>query len=81
MRDKEETLALVLATIERVGKIKLTEAQYDDNLLRLGIDSIKAIQVINDLEDELDVVIDDSQLRHFTSIRAIAAYIETMPND
>ena len=40
----------------------------------LGLDSLKAIQVVNQLEDDLDIMIDDVHLQKFTSIDAIASF-------
>jgi acyl carrier protein len=77
-KTKDELLQLVIKTISEVAKIEITENQYEENLLTLGVDSIKAIQIVNELEDELDIMIDDSNLKYFNSIQAIADFIENM---
>ncbi len=75
---KEELLQLVIDTIFKTTKIIITEKDYDTNLLQLGIDSIKAIQIVNDLEDELDIMIDDSNLKYFVTINAIAEFFDSL---
>lgn len=75
---REQLIALVTETIFEVAKIRIPPDQYGADLFQLGLDSLKAIQVVNNLEDRLDVMIDDSHLRRLTSIHAIAAFFETL---
>lgn len=73
-----EILDAVIKAIEKAAKIEITEQMYDTNLFSMGLDSIKAIQIVNDLEDTLDIVIDDSNLPKFTTISNIAGFISKM---
>jgi len=76
---REELVKLVTEAIFATAKITVRPDQYRENLFQLGLDSLKAIQVINTLEDRLDLMIDDSHLRKFTSIEAIADFFESLP--
>jgi len=70
---------LVTETIFKVAKIRIPPDKFGANLFQLGLDSLKAIQVVSDIEDYLDVMIDDSHLRKFTSIDAIADFFDSLP--
>ncbi|MBF0502679.1 MAG: acyl carrier protein [Candidatus Riflebacteria bacterium] len=76
---RDELVAMVVDTFFSVAKIHVSEDRFDENLFHLGLDSLKAIQVINSIEERLDVMIDDSHLRKLTSIRAIADFFEALP--
>jgi acyl carrier protein len=76
---RQQLIDLVTETILAVTRLPITPDQYDRNLMELGLDSLKAIQVVNTLEDRLDLMIDDSNLRRFTTINAIADFFEGLP--
>ena len=76
---RERLVEMVTEAIFEVAKIRIPPDRYGSNLLQLGLDSLKAIQVLNILEDRLDVMIDDSNLRRFTSIDAIADFFDSLP--
>ncbi|MFZ2955739.1 MAG: acyl carrier protein [Candidatus Ozemobacteraceae bacterium] len=76
---REELITLITETLFTVAKIKLSPQQYEENLFSLGLDSLKAIQMLNNLEDRLDVMIDDSNLQTFTSIKAITDFFDSLP--
>lgn len=73
---REALIEKIVAAIKKVSGISIAPEKYGDNLFALGLDSIKAIQVVNMLEDELDLMIDDAHLPKFTSIDAIAAHFD-----
>ncbi|PKL47231.1 MAG: acyl carrier protein [Candidatus Riflebacteria bacterium HGW-Riflebacteria-2] len=75
---REELIEKIVAAIKKVSGISIAPEKYGDNLFALGLDSIKAIQVVNMLEDELDLMIDDAHLPKFTSINAIAAHFDSL---
>lgn len=75
---REQLIEMIVAAIKKVSGINIPPEKYDDNLFALGLDSIKAIQVVNMLEDELDLMIDDAHLPKFTSINAIAAHFDNL---
>lgn len=76
---RDELIDIVTDAIFTVAKLKIAPENYAANLFQLGLDSLKAIQVINSIEDRLDIMIDDSQLKRFTSINAIADFFESLP--
>lgn len=59
---KEITIESVLEIINSVQDIKVTLDQCDDNLLELGMDSIKFIQLIVSLEEAFECEIPDEKL-------------------
>jgi len=54
-------------------EIKLEANLKDD----LGIDSLDAVELIMELEDELDVTIEDSEAQSFVTVGDIVALIES----
>ncbi|MBF0545608.1 MAG: acyl carrier protein [Candidatus Riflebacteria bacterium] len=76
---REELIKLITETLFTVAKIKISPQQYEQNLFALGLDSLKAIQMLNLLEDRLDIMIDDSNLQTFTSIKAITDFFDSLP--
>jgi len=76
---REELIKTVLESIESVSKIRIPPEKFRENLFSLGLDSLKAIQVINLIEDKLDIMIDDSELKNLTSIDAIVDFFEALP--
>jgi len=75
---RDALIEKIVAAIKKVSGISIAPEKYGDNLFALGLDSIKAIQVVNMLEDELDLMIDDAHLPKFTSIDAIAAHFDSL---
>ena len=71
---REELVERVVAAIRTVAGIEIPPEKYGENLFALGLDSLKAIQVVNALEDDLDIMIDDVHLQKFTSINAVADF-------
>jgi len=75
---REQLIEMIVRAIKKVSGINIPPEKYGDNLFALGLDSIKAIQVVNMLEDELDLMIDDAHLPKFTSIDAIATHFDNL---
>lgn len=75
---REQLIEKIVAAIKKVTGISIQPEKYGENLFQLGMDSIKAIQVVNLLEDELDLMIDDAHLPRFTSIDAIAEHFDNL---
>jgi acyl carrier protein len=74
-------LEIVLASIRARAGIELTQDQFDDDLVGLGVDSLAAIDVANDMEEALGIVIDDREIVRFRTVNMIARYFETLrPN-
>lgn len=76
---RDELVTIVLEGIATVTRLRIPPERYGDDLFALGLDSLKAIQVVNFIEDRLDIMIDDSELKRFTSINAIADFFESLP--
>lgn len=75
---REQLIGKIVDGIRKVTGITIPPEKYGDNLFQLGLDSLKAIQVVNQLEDELDLMIDDIHLQKFTSINAIAEFFDKL---
>lgn len=69
---------LLVATIREVSGVAIPPERYGEDLFRLGLDSVKAIEIVNRMEDALDLLVDDADLRKFVSIDAIADHFEGM---
>ncbi|WP_041700147.1 acyl carrier protein [Clostridium sp. BNL1100] len=56
------------------------KAATEDNLSEVGINSIKFIEIVVELEKEFDVEFDDDELdfRSFTTITSICDYLESL---
>lgn len=74
--DRAALTDLLAATIRDVAGIAIPKERYGDDLFRLGLDSVKAIEIVNRMEDALDLLVDDADLRKFVSIEAIADHFE-----
>jgi acyl carrier protein len=73
---KIDLLEILLKSIKDNTNIEIKQNQYDENLTDLGIDSIFAIEIANDMEDALDIVIDDRDIVKFETINLIVEYFE-----
>lgn len=76
---RDELIAIVTRALADVARLRVGPDQYGENLFQLGLDSLTAISVINRIEEDLDLMIDDSWLKRFTSINAIADFFENLP--
>lgn len=64
----------LLQSISQHANVMVQPAQYDEKLNNLGVDSIYAIDVANDMEDMLDIIIDDRDILQFDSVNNIMNY-------
>ena len=71
---EEELTKNIVEAIHDVAGILITPDKYGISFFFLGLDSLKAIQVVNNLEDRLCIMIDDVHLQKFTSIDAIIKF-------
>ncbi|HLE11296.1 MAG: hypothetical protein A2504_03295 [Bdellovibrionales bacterium RIFOXYD12_FULL_39_22] len=73
---KKELEKELLKSIEKHTQIVIGNNDYSTSLANLGIDSVYAAEVANDMEDLLGIVIDDRDIAKFTSITAILEYFD-----
>ena len=59
---KKVRFDIILDIINKTDDLSITSAQINDNLVDLGIDSIKFIQLVVGLEEEFECEIPDSKL-------------------
>ncbi len=58
---------------------KIRNLEYDTPLLSLGIDSILALSILVEIEEEFNIEIDDSDL-NMDKIRNISSFAELIDN-
>ena len=76
VKTREELLEVLLNSVKEHGEVEIEESNFSTNLVDLGVDSISAVEVANDMEDFLDIEIDDRDIAKFVSIEAIVKYFE-----
>jgi acyl carrier protein len=73
---KEELIRILLVSIRERTGMEISEDQFDEDLITLGVDSIRAIEIANDMEDALGILIDDREIVGFRTVNVIGDYFE-----
>ncbi len=76
MITRDDLIKHLLKTLEESAELKLTEKDFSTPLADLGLDSIYAVEIANEMEDLCDVVIDDRDIAGFKSINDILNYFD-----
>jgi len=74
---KEKIKGIIVSKLKDEEKIRTLE--YDTPLLSLGIDSILALSILVEIEEEFNIEIDDSDL-NMDKIRNISSFAELIDN-
>ena len=74
---KEITKEEILEIVNSVQDMEVTVDQCDDNLLELGLDSIKFIQIIVSLEETFECEIPDEKLL-LTEMNSVNKMLEVL---
>ena len=74
---KEITKEKILEIVNSIQDIKVTPDQCDDDLLELGLDSIKFIQIIVSLEEAFECEIPDEKLL-LTEMNSVNKMLEVL---
>jgi acyl carrier protein len=74
---KEKIKGIIVSRLKDGEKIRTLE--YDTPLLSLGIDSILALSILVEIEEEFNIEIDDSDL-NMDKIRNISSFAELIDN-
>ena len=74
---KEITKEKILEIVNSVQDMEVTVDQCDDNLLELGLDSIKFIQIIVSLEEAFECEIPDGKLL-LTEMNSVNKMLEVL---
>ena len=74
---KEKIKRIIVSKLKDEEKIRTLE--YDTPLLSLGIDSILALSILVEIEEEFNIEIDDSDL-NMDKIRNISSFAELIDN-
>jgi acyl carrier protein len=65
--------------IQAIGKVKLNKpVTLDSTFAELGIDSLDAIEVLFQVEEEFELSIPNEAMRGMTSVRDVVAGVERM---
>jgi acyl carrier protein len=73
--DRTNIEPIVVGIIQQQACLTLTRELYDADLTGLGIDSLMALDIANELEDALDAVIDDREVLRFRCVNDILDYL------
>ena len=65
----------VVGIIEEAACVQLTRELYDTDLTQLGIDSLMALDIANEIESALDTVIDDRDVLRFRNVTDILDHL------
>ena len=78
---KNKFIKQLLGAVNTHTGITIEKDEFDTNLIDLGIDSVFAIEIANDLESILNIIIDDRDIIHFTTINKILNHFKSHLND
>ena len=73
--DRTNLEPIVVGIIEQQACLTLTRELYDADLTGLGIDSLTAIDIANELECALHATIDDREVLRFRCVNDILDYL------
>jgi acyl carrier protein len=74
----EELIARVAAIIAETQRMPLESVALDSSLAELGIDSMDAMNVVFQLEEEFDIDIPDERVREIRTVRHIVEGVESL---
>ncbi len=78
--DRSELVVKILDVIKKHTGVIINKDQYDCNLIDLGIDSVNAVEMANEMEDILDDIIDDRDIVKFVTVNRIVDYLQEKIN-
>ncbi|MCK5073905.1 MAG: acyl carrier protein [Bacteriovoracaceae bacterium] len=81
MISRNELLEHLISSIKKNAEIVIEEKDFDTDIVELGIDSIFAIEIANDIEEFLDIVIDDRDIGKFRSINVMLEYFDMVKKE
>jgi acyl carrier protein len=73
-----ETAARVSRIVARHLALPVGEVGADTELKALGLDSLGALQLAFDIEEEFEVSVPDDRIAEFTTVRAICEGIDAL---
>lgn len=79
--NKDEILNHIIAFIKKNADVTVEQKDYDSDLTELGVDSIFALELANEMEELLDIVIDDRDIEKLRSINSIMEYFQAIRNE
>jgi acyl carrier protein len=77
--DKEELNKLIYKHISKIAKLPIDEIRGEDNLRDdLGLDSLRSMELLARISDELDVDIEFEALQGVETVDDIIAFSQTL---
>jgi len=79
--DPNEIPAIVRGIVERYlpeeSKETFRNATDETPLENLNVDSLAMLEIVLDIQDAVDIVIDDSEIREFTTLGDVRSFLES----
>ena len=75
---KPEIYARVRDAIAEYVSIPVEKIEPDSRLAELGVDSLGALELIFEFEEEFDILVPNERAAEFTTVRAVCEGIETL---
>ena len=73
-----QTVERVRASVAKYLEIPLERVQPESNLAELGLDSLGALELIFELEEEFQITVPNDRAKEFTTVRAVCDGIELL---
>jgi acyl carrier protein len=74
----DDTIQRVLKVIAGSKKIPAEKVTIDSGFEELGIDSMDAVEILFQLENEFDITIPDDEVRNVRNVRQMAEGVERL---
>ena len=75
---RPETFERVRRLVAKYLNIAAERVGEDSRLEELGLDSLGALELVFEIEEEFKVSVPDDRIRDFTTVRAVCDGIETL---
>lgn len=69
-------LEFIRAHVARVAAVTATEIESTSRLIDFGLDSLKAMDLVIELEQAFDIEVSDRDLIDLTTIQEVADYVD-----
>ena len=74
----QETFERVRQQIATYLEIPVDRVEADSNLAELGLDSLGALDLVFELEEDFNIVVPTERAKEFTTVRAVCDGIEAL---
>ena len=74
----QETFELVRQRVATYLEIPADRVEPDSNLAELGLDSLGALELVFELEEDFKIAVPTERAKEFTTVRAVCDGIESL---